>query len=84
MECVIELEGGKYTYVSHDDGRQYALRHGEHWRDFIGDKFVYCMASEVAELRLQNAALRTALKKVADGAYSDGPNIAHAALAEIK
>lgn len=46
----IDLENGKYTYVF-DKGHQYALRHGTTWRDLTGDKFVYCLASELEEAR---------------------------------
>ena len=58
----IELEGGKYTYVMSEDGRQHALRHGDIWRDLIGDKFVYCLAAHAEELREQNAQLTEALR----------------------
>lgn len=53
----IELDDGKYTYVLHADGRQHALRHGELWRDLVGDKFVYCLAAHAEELREQNEKL---------------------------
>lgn len=46
---VIELEGGKYSYV-YTNGKQTVLRHDEEWRDLTGDKFVYAMAARIAEL----------------------------------
>lgn len=54
----IDLDNGKYTYVFEPKtGRQYALRHGEPWKDLVGDKFVYCLAAELEEAREQNAAI---------------------------
>ena len=47
----VEIEDGKYTYQFHPDGRSEVLRHGEPWRDTVGDKFIYCMASEIEQLR---------------------------------
>lgn len=52
----IDLENGKYTYVF-DKSHQYALRHGEPWKDLTGDKFVYCLAAELEEAREQHAAI---------------------------
>lgn len=46
----IELEGGKYTLVN-DDGRLYALRYGEAWRDLAGDGLVLALFHEVEQLR---------------------------------
>lgn len=42
----IKLEHGKYTF-QHDTetGRLTCLRHGEAWRDFIGDKAVFALFS---------------------------------------
>lgn len=54
----IDLENGKYTYVFEPKtGIQYALRHGQHWRDLVGDKFVYCLATELEEAREQQDAI---------------------------
>ncbi len=47
----VDIEDGKYTYVFHEDGRSEALRYGEPWRDTVGDKFIYCMAAEIVDLR---------------------------------
>lgn len=57
----IELDDGKYTYVLHGDGRQHALRHGELWRDLVGDKFIHSLAARAEELREQNEKLVEAL-----------------------
>lgn len=46
MKFKVELDSGKYTYIF-DNGKQSALRYGEQWRDLSGDKFIYCLASEV-------------------------------------
>lgn len=65
----VEIEDGKYTYQFHPDGRSEVLRHGEPWRDTVGDKFIYCMASEIEQLRQRVDALvkeRDATYKIAD------------------
>ena len=49
----VSIEDGKYEYVCHEDGSAEALRYGERWRDCLGDKFTYCMASEIESLRKQ-------------------------------
>jgi hypothetical protein len=71
----IELDDGKYTYLLHADGRQHALRHGELWRDLVGDKFVCSLAGHAEELRAQNEklvdALLSALPFVQDMEKSD-------------
>lgn len=51
----VSIEDGKYEYVCHEDGSAEALRYGERWRDCLGDKFTYCMASEIESLRQQLA-----------------------------
>ena len=48
----IDLDDGKYTYVM-DNGKQYALRYGELWKDLSGDKFVYAMACKIEDLESQ-------------------------------
>lgn len=45
----IDLNDGKYTYVF-DNGKQYALRYGEQWRDLTGDNLIYWMACRIEEL----------------------------------
>lgn len=65
----IELDGGKYTYVLHPDRRQHALRHGELWRDLVGDKFVYSLAARAEELREQNDKLVEALRMSTHGLH---------------
>ena len=53
----VDIEGGKYTYVF-EDGRARLLRYGEpSRRDVVGDKLIYCMAAEIAELRQRIADL---------------------------
>lgn len=49
----LELEGGKYTYIEHDDGRQQVLRYGEPWRDVTGDKFIGALVYELLTLKLE-------------------------------
>jgi hypothetical protein len=59
----IEFEEGKYT-VLHEDGlNARALRYGEAWRDFTGDKLMSHMVLEITGLRAQSAQLLQALKE---------------------
>lgn len=67
----VEIEDGKYTY-DFNGGNAHVLRYGEPWRDVVGDKFIYCMASEIDELRTANEklvehvkVLREAMNKLA-------------------
>ena len=40
----VKVEGGKYTFqYDTETGRLTCLRHGEPWRDFIGDKAVFAL-----------------------------------------
>lgn len=46
------IEDGKYAVVFNDEtGELFAHRHGEFWQNFSGNKFIYCMASEIERLR---------------------------------
>lgn len=65
QEVHIDLEGGKYTYVF-DGSRQYALRHGEEWRDLCGDKFVMSMAFDLDEARTAIASLQAEIADLKD------------------
>lgn len=51
-ESRIELDGGKYTVVHTNGTELRALRHGEPWRDMVGDGLVLAMAQEIEQLRL--------------------------------
>jgi len=57
----IDLNDGKYTYVM-DNGKQYALRYGEPWRDLCGDKFVYAMACMIQDLEDEVQSLKKDMK----------------------
>jgi len=45
----IDLDGGKYSVLHENGANLRALRHGEPWRDCIGDNLVFALASEVEE-----------------------------------
>jgi len=45
----------KYTVCQDRDGRVYALRYGEKWRDCIGDNLILAMAQKIEELQEINS-----------------------------
>lgn len=47
----LDLENGKYTLIQFEDGTLEALRYGEPWRTFVGDKFIGCVAEELFVLK---------------------------------
>lgn len=55
----ITVEGCKYTVVI-NGGDMHALRYGERWKDLTGDKFVYCLATELQAARRALAAAQAA------------------------
>lgn len=47
----MKFEDGKYEVVFDERGiPQQVLRYGEPWRDLVGDKFIYLVLNELAEL----------------------------------
>lgn len=54
----VTVEDGKYTVVF-DDGKLYALRYGERWRDLTGDKFVYALMCRIQALEAEKAEAST-------------------------
>lgn len=50
MGINLNLQNGKYTYVFQDDGQQYALRHGEQWRDLTGDNLTLALGQRIEAL----------------------------------
>lgn len=57
----IELGDGKYSYVF-ENGKQYALRYGEFWKDLVGDKFTYAMACKIQDLEEEIKSLKKDMK----------------------
>jgi hypothetical protein len=55
---------GKYTVVFEPDGRLYALRNGEPWQDFSGNKLLYCMLQEIDDLKAAQAQDRAELARL--------------------
>lgn len=47
----VSLENDKYQVIQNADGRVFARRYGEAWRDCCGDKLVLSLAQEVDRLR---------------------------------
>ena len=60
----VDIESGKYTYIF-EDGRARLLRYGDPTsRDIVGDKLIYCMASEIESLRQQLAEREAEIKRL--------------------
>jgi hypothetical protein len=47
----VSIENGKYTVIQDGAGRLKALRHGEEWRDCVGDNLIFHLAHYVDDLR---------------------------------
>jgi hypothetical protein len=58
----IDVADGKYTVVINGGGL-HALRYGEPWQDLIGNKFVYCLATELQGARDEIKRLRAELER---------------------
>jgi hypothetical protein len=80
----VTLEDGKYQIRLSDVSRQEpyvfeALRHGEPWRDLIGDKLSLALVHEIVRLREANAVLEKRCRSLEEGArrvledLDDGP-----------
>ena len=41
----------KYTVIQDENGKLYALRYGEPWRDLVGDNLILRMAQQLAEFK---------------------------------
>ncbi len=55
----IILEDGKYRFYVHlDDSTLLCDRHGETWRDFIGDKAVSALFTRCLDLQMELAKER--------------------------
>lgn len=57
---VLVLEGGKYTVKRSNNGRMWADRYGEYWRDLTGDKLFGAMLDRLldSEAHLREAGRR--------------------------
>lgn len=47
------IEDGKYAITGLETGQLRALRHGQPWRELVGDKLVLALAQEIRKLRGQ-------------------------------
>lgn len=64
----IDLCDGKYTLIYDlSTGQSECLRHGEPWRQLVGDKMVLACFDEIVELRQQRDELLSAVKTAAEG-----------------
>lgn len=64
----VAVEEGKYAVVINEEtGEVMGHRYGEVWQNFSGNKFVYCMAMEVHNLRAE-------LKRLGERADQDRLN----------
>jgi len=69
MAKLITLAEGKYEIHGTEDGLElHALRHGEPWRDMVGDNLVYFLVQEV----LKYNALVESLTKLVHSLNKDG------------
>lgn len=48
LVCKID---NKYTVIQDKNGKLYALRYGEQWRECVGDNLILRLAQEVVSLR---------------------------------
>lgn len=55
----LDICDGKYTLIiDMDTGRAECLRHGEKWRDLVGDKMVLALFDELVEARYRAEAAK--------------------------
>lgn len=52
---------GKYTVVQRANGGMYALRHGQEWRDCVGDGLILGLAQDLEEAREQARKAKLAI-----------------------
>lgn len=57
MSDLMNIVVGEYTVIQDERGSLKALRHGEEWRDLVGDNLVLSMGQEIEGLRQQLEAL---------------------------
>lgn len=53
----VSVASGKYRVVMEHGGPLHALRHGEPWRDLVGDNLVFMLAVELERCRDACAAV---------------------------
>lgn len=64
-ECEhVQVNDGKYTVVLHDKDGLSALRHGEKWRDCVGDNLIYWLAVDLKAARHEIARLNSAIARI--------------------
>ncbi len=47
----IKLDEGKYTVIQEEGESIKVLRHGEEWRDCVGDNLIYFLVEEIKRLQ---------------------------------
>lgn len=81
----MDFDDGKYTVIN-DRGILTALRHGQPWRDLVGDNLVYWMFVTARELKEENEALKQRIKML-EGATpqgEDGSDVVGVASVKLK
>jgi hypothetical protein len=75
----MDFDDGKYTVIN-DRGVLTALRHGQPWRDLVGDNLVYWMFVTARDLKEENEALKQRIKMLEESSLQgkDGPDVVEA------
>ena len=59
MSFKLDLADGKYTLIQEDKPyKLVCLRHGEEWRDLVGDNLIVALADKILDLQNEIAAVK--------------------------
>lgn len=62
-EVIVQVGEGKYGVHFRDGVATHVTRHGEQWREVVGDKLIASLASELQEWRGAAGDMRASLKQ---------------------
>lgn len=65
----VKVDHGKYEVI-YNGGRLHALRHGQEWRDCVGDNLIFHLAFELSEARSKVSELEAKLGNLQDSLRS--------------